>query len=485
MKKCYICNKDFAPEGDGSANGQYAKRHKEHIIQNALFGRLKPSDILCESCGNDLGGEIDANFVNLFVVFTEQLKSVAIPKDHGTGSVKSLAGYLFSHGTETDRIKVIKKGNIVAPMQPHVEIDELQKKVTIFANRKRGKQHIGIVKKELAKSGHDPGDFQINIETDISRWGALGLSFSEDNPEFNKMLVRGLMKIATGFAIHKGVSRKELKGVLEFDENDRARYRDKPMGIIPFFPFGTFDLNYEQYRPHYEDNYPSHTLILFNEHYSDTSHALYCYIDLFSTFQYYVLLNDKYEGEDIYEVYYQPVLKSEKPEIDIDYVRPKELNIVEEALGVRPSEVVGMSIPERFANLRKAKEKWKPTYDLPFSKVLETVVDRVSVSITLSLEDNDAVRGLVPEAIIPNDRMLPSAFLEIKELAEQSFHLFRKLFFEDDGTGRPELMSTPLECRNELQKDQKAMQVYGHLKFQHLTNFIYEVNEKTKKDTSE
>ncbi|MEH2358144.1 HNH endonuclease, partial [Nostoc sp.] len=66
-EKVYLKDKDKFSE-------EPALKHKEHIIQNALIGRLKPNNILCKVCGNKLNDTIDRNFVNIFASITEILQ---------------------------------------------------------------------------------------------------------------------------------------------------------------------------------------------------------------------------------------------------------------------------------------------------------------------------------------------------------------------------------------------------------------------------
>lgn len=48
MEICYICGKQLSDNN----SSETVKRHKEHIIHNGLYGRLKSSNILCEQCGS-------------------------------------------------------------------------------------------------------------------------------------------------------------------------------------------------------------------------------------------------------------------------------------------------------------------------------------------------------------------------------------------------------------------------------------------------
>ncbi|MCZ9980610.1 hypothetical protein OFR20_03590 [Brachyspira hyodysenteriae] len=85
----------------------------------------------------------------------------------------------------------------------------------------------------------------------------------------------------------------------------KFKYNNK---IIPFIPLNDFD--------YYLDSTVelSHTLILFNE-----NNHLFCYIDLFNTFQYYILLSNEYKGNNIYYDYYISIDDSNT--IDINSIK--------------------------------------------------------------------------------------------------------------------------------------------------------------------
>lgn len=50
------------------------EKHCEHILHNALRGKLKSQNILCKQCGNKLNDEIDIAFVKFFSPVNELFK---------------------------------------------------------------------------------------------------------------------------------------------------------------------------------------------------------------------------------------------------------------------------------------------------------------------------------------------------------------------------------------------------------------------------
>jgi hypothetical protein len=72
------------------------------------------------------------------------------------------------------------------------------------------------------------------------------------------------------------------------------------------------------------------------------------------------------------------------------------------------------------------------------------------------------------------------AFLmEIQAINNNDFSLYKRAFFEDDGSGKLENVSYPNELIAEMNKDESIFKVYGHMKFQQLTEFIEQNKKKT------
>ena len=117
--------------------------------------------------------------------------------------------------------------------------------------------------------------------------------FNLDN-EFYK---KGMAKIAFNFAVYSDVEVNKLNRV--FDSKNKE-LMNKPI-VIPFVPMTLFDSIIES-----QDTYELfHVLRLFNY-----KNFLYACIELFSTFQVYVLLSDDFSGE-IYKEYCQVINKND------------------------------------------------------------------------------------------------------------------------------------------------------------------------------
>ncbi|WP_286033261.1 HNH endonuclease [Brachyspira pilosicoli] len=230
---------------------------EEHIIPNALGGKYKSSKICCKKCNNGVLSEIDAKFCDIFSYIVYSIPN--LKKERNNSNKHSYTAYAYSKKYDDVYQVNMKSGNITS-------CEELSKLYHSNFNLKEFKKESLI----------------------------FSVDFKLDNDDFKN----GLFKIAFQYAIEKGVDLKYLKKnvkILETNKGNITKMKfDYKYKIIPFIPLNIFDVYLEDIVE------LSHTLILFNE-----KNILCCYIDLFNTFQYYVILSDIYNGTNIYEDYYE------------------------------------------------------------------------------------------------------------------------------------------------------------------------------------
>lgn len=317
MDTCYVCGKTLTDDG---ANGT-AKRHKEHIIHNGIYGKLKSSTILCEQCGG-LYSKNDAKFVELFSGFIELLREKLINKDHGSTNAKRLKGFLYLPEDEKKDIEFFDGKTY--PITPYYEIDTDNKVIKIYGHKKRIIQYQNVVKKEH----QEYNDYAVELCEDISTLGTVGLFFSEGNAEFNMTFREGLCKIATEFALDCNVRIEDMPYTLKKGENNTAILKTESAMVVPYMPHSAAEMTIALMEDYVVQKYPLHKLRLYTETAGvDDCRSLVCYIELFSTFKYFVLLNDDYKGNDIDKWYCQTIISEDnlgsnpvKPFLDIKTV---------------------------------------------------------------------------------------------------------------------------------------------------------------------
>lgn len=485
MESCYLCGRDLITKIDLAKqlapDDQPAFKHSEHIIQNALFGKLKSDTILCESCGSKLNTQIDANFCELFSVFTERLKEFLAPKDHGgSNRSKILKGYLYLDGNLNDKIKINYKDSQASPEEPYFEVDEANMIIKIYANRHRGKQYKNQVIKELQALGHDANLYSLEFITDISDKGVVDLFFSEGIDNFNENFCLGLNKIATGFAYYHGIDRSYLHRTLD-TRNQRIVYTNN---LIPFSPIGAFDFLTEMNRLDLEPSYPTHTLILFTHPNQHGTKTLFCYIDLFSTFQHYVILSDNYPGESINKTYYQSILKQSYPDVNIRRIKPKNLMVFMEWAEIDQRNYSGDTLSDLYDFVETEYKKLTPNYEENLADMLKEIAEQLVINFALYENKPEAMQNKRIQSGFNaiDDRNSPSLKFELENYFYQhNVSLYRTFFSEYDGQDGIEFLFTPGEVQEYLKKKPAIpdfIKSYGHEKFHEFNKFVTRVLSK-------
>lgn len=242
---------------------------EEHIIPNALNGHLTSTRVLTSTSNLILGKSIDSKFDAIFDIFTSQLR---FRRDRGRNPNFTVTDITTSEEYVLSDAKI-------SPIKPFY--DEVNSQ--IYAKDK--KKYNQIYKK--IKSGEISNVGFIDDKTGLYRY-----NFNITNKEFKQ----GIAKIAAGFATMNGIERKDLNMILDLENKT---FLDKP-SVIPFIALSDIDKKIES-KISRINLFPFHSLII---HGSKDSGLLYCYVELFSTFQYIVILSYDYTGDDIYNDYF-------------------------------------------------------------------------------------------------------------------------------------------------------------------------------------
>lgn len=259
------------------------KRSREHIIQNAIGGLYESEDICCPDCNNYVSKYIDVPFTKTFNAIISRIENFT--KTNNKKSKPVYTGKAAYNGKIYD--VSMKAGKVISCP-------------------------------ELSKE----------LKCDISKLNFEILAY--DFPIENASFVTGLSKIAFNFALDKGISLDVLKDGLKTKVTENGiedisfRYP-----VIPFVPLNPMDR-------HIELNTSMelyHNLILFSQ-----GEMLWCYIDLFNTFQYYVLLTDKWDKNvSIHETYLQLLQKLDRSIPELYIRKPKHILTYAMFYNVEPS----------------------------------------------------------------------------------------------------------------------------------------------------
>lgn len=264
-------------------NKEITTRSREHVIQNALGGLYESVDICCPECNNYISKCIDVPFTKIFNPVIGQIDNFS--KTNKTKSCPPCTGMVEYNGK------------------------------TYQANIKANKV---VSCPELSRELHcDAAKLPLKI---------IGYDFNLDNTAFHT----GMAKIAFNYALDRGVNLDILAPGLHVQRNGNQITDIKfSYPMIPFCALNPVDEYLELYTP--PELY--HNMILFSQY-----NNLWCYIDLFNTFQYYVLLSDKLpDNTKIYDDYAQTLQKLDRSEPKITVFDPKEIMILADQYGVEPT----------------------------------------------------------------------------------------------------------------------------------------------------
>lgn len=247
------------------------ERSREHIIQNAIGGLFESEDICCPNCNNYISKYIDASFTKIFNAIISRIENFT--KTNNKKSKPSYTGKAIHNGKLYDVL--MKAGKVVSCP-------------------------------ELSKE----------LKCDVSKleWEIVAYDFPIENKPFKN----GLSKIAFNFALERGIPADVLKKSVNIKMlDDKMVDLSFLYPVIPFVPLNPMDRHIELNT----DMELYHNLILFSQ-----GKMLWCYIDLFNTFQYYVLLSDSWdENISVHETYLQLLQKLDRSTPTLYIRKPKHI----------------------------------------------------------------------------------------------------------------------------------------------------------------
>ena len=401
-------------------------KSKEHIIHNAIGGILEDEYIYCKKCNNCYGTIQDKSFTDIFAPFVGGLDIHKSRKTKGSmfrGFMCDKEGNLYNVDFKSGKIWTIR------------DIDDK------YVDKKLNQDMI-----------------------------LLGYEFKLDDKAFRT----GMAKIAFNFATHKGIEPAVMDRLFDV----KSKKLLEKLIIIPFVPLTLFDTAMEAMEP--EKLY--HALRLFNN-----GKHLYVYIELFSTFQFYVLVSDNYVcgvEDDIDAYYCNYIEKNEKPQDElIRDLTPRTLkdaniimtqyNISKEEINkaIRksgndstPYEVIGEKV---YDILRKSR------YEHPYKDVVDDIYDGVEFHKILRDIFNSELAGAEGAIKIASEFSRAFDFYTVYD--EDCVNISNYKRFLPDGSGYPETLA-------QVTTDENRVKEYTFQKFNMLSERVKgKINHLTRK----
>lgn len=344
---CYLCTEKF--------NETTVLRHGEHVLQNALGGGLLCDDILCQSCGCKLGNSVDSAFAIALSPLTALLD---IPRDRGTHSQTQVQLQTSDADAKVlEQVRLVLKDDFrLVPARPVLIKNDAGKAVTVIAAtiKQAGQYTNSPAVQSLMAEG-----YTIELSDNAAPYAErLLLSARPDAPE----VLRGILKIAIGFASLHGVERKYFAHLMTQEDLTRSESVLRST-IFPYYPVEDLERLFETEKHVHEDWYPTHHIYLFSH-----DRDLYCYVELFGVVQKYVHLSNVYDGPPLVEKFVQKAEKWEFEEHWFTAGSLSDLHILASQFGVPMKDQTWAEIQEEV--LRRARAR---PYSLEPDDTLEKV----------------------------------------------------------------------------------------------------------------
>lgn len=288
--KCYLCLNELNDHN----------KSKEHILLNAIGGKLKSTTLLCKSCNSNFGSKTDAILAKQLSFISAFLQVQRDNKNHPTikgGKTENGDLYNLQDGmTPIMSAPKITKETIEGEIRYHIVVrneQELQKKILEINKKNEGQIKLGE-SKIIEKYMNEPISFETEIGGDLA--------------------FKSIAKTAINYYIEKTRDIETVKHLFDFILNKTTS------DIVKYF-FSKKPL-YKK-----EKGEVSHIIHLEGNKYEKT---LYCYIELFSSYSFLITLSDNYSKNNFVSTYCYDVLKNKELKKTIKLKKTIEENYTDE-----------------------------------------------------------------------------------------------------------------------------------------------------------
>lgn len=264
---CYVCGTALVKENET----------EEHILLNAIGGKLKSKKLICKSCNSDFGSAIDNSLAKELNPIANQLD---IKRDRGNPqNVK---------GKYNNKDILIEPGGKLKLARAYTEKDGNMFHIEASTERQAREALKGLKRKHP----------EINIDEQIknAKRGKSYLPSVTINMNFGgEETRRAFCKMAVNFFIYNGGNPEEVKHLLPYIKGSVEEAE-------VYFYYPKSEVFYK------DEKEVLHTLLLIGD---PQQKHLYVYVELFNEFKMVVFIDKEYKGEPIYQSYHYNVVTNE------------------------------------------------------------------------------------------------------------------------------------------------------------------------------
>lgn len=368
MSKCYLCKNEITDENVSI----------EHILPNAIGGRLKSSSLICKECNSKFGDTSDACLAKQLEFFANQLN---IKRERG--SVQNVEMTRESTG---ETYLVSPEGDLV-PRKPLIKERESNGNLEIYvkANDEKTIESILIgLKRKYPKLDITKFNDALKHEVEYIDEPLHG-TISIDG----KKIFPAILKIAVNYYIEKGGDIEFVDSAIEDLKNNQTHRVDLIIKEGLVVESDSEDVL------HY---------IFING--CREKKKLYAIIELYSTVQFVIKLSDNYNGEDVQHLYVFDVLKKQEIQKEIVFVPDFDFIFNYDYSTIKPDYNVFGKRLERILKIGSQRRLDKSIHKITeqsLKKVLGEPDGRVITHHDVCLLVDEIMKGLTP--IIANSVM--------------------------------------------------------------------------------
>lgn len=278
MTTCYLCGQQLTDKN----------KSLEHIIPNALGGRLKSKDILCKTCNSKMGEVIDTELVKVFMPL-----NMAIKPKRDRDSTQKIKTIIFGQTAF-----LYSNDRIATQFQPKITQNGDKKQVEIMGIFTNEKDCNDFIKQSnnCIKGNFADKQPKMQIIKHIIEKPAIYHNFKI--PFDNNLLTLGYLKILLGFCAYKDkIQDIDSNIILSFKKRDA-----KTIKMTICCEPKLFGVDKESY----------HRIYLLGVQNTGNLFGIVSIYDYTTSF----CLNDNYKGESFLEGYCYDVAK----DIEIDAI---------------------------------------------------------------------------------------------------------------------------------------------------------------------
>lgn len=301
LNKCYSCGEVITA----------TKAAVEHIIPNALGGKLKSRTILCSDCNGKLGREVDAPFCQQMGFVVNRL---GIKRERG--NPPPIKARRVDSG---DPIYIESDGTTFAPRTRFNKVDG---GYAIECDRK----NIHKVRETLKRKAPDLHFSQGEpFESDVE--------FRHKSDFGGMASYRAVTKIALNYYLHRGGSSKPVSNTISFVKNGGEN-----VFVIPYYPS-------RDVLPQRLTKQITHVVTIRGD---PVQKFLYAYVELFTAFRFLVSLSDTYDGNSISDSYCFDLRQTKEIKTDTQFYESRS-TIADIAASAAHTEALKKQMQDLFA----------------------------------------------------------------------------------------------------------------------------------------